>query len=56
MIHHKTLAEYRHPDCRVFLIQAEGSLCFSPDTPQTTAPGFNGGPIGGYDDDNPYFG
>ena len=48
---------YESPQCETYSIQSEGSFCYSPQTEGTSLPGFNtGGSVGGYDDDNPYFG
>lgn len=44
------------PVSTFFQIEAGSVLCNSPETQSTTLPGFGGGPVGDYDDDNPYFG
>lgn len=50
------LLKFELPESTVFQVKVEAVLCYSPQTEGTSLPGFSGGPVDGYDDDNPYFG
>ena len=50
------MKNFNVPVSTFFRMEASAVMCYSPDTPGSTLPTFGSDPVGGYDDDNPYFG